>query len=287
MPEPRGLIFRSGFEEGVQVAPPKLESRQWRQNLLGADAGFDWSSAFPARLANFQYLVYDSDTTEPLGLGEYVNTRIETVGGPRGQPTRALYQDVRRRSSGPTQTQNDFILFDWDATRTSGYLRYWLKLQPDLERIMPERGMWRLVTEWKETPVIPGIAGDFQYRWGLYIANAMPQRQGVAWRLEAGRVEPNVQGIKTDWAKWNYDLRVPIGEWFQLELEWVNHQENGRLAARANGQLIAEHTGPTQRTHAAGKLYMFMVYTAAESTAIGPAYQWVDDVELWEASPRR
>ena len=228
---------------------------------------------------------FDSDTADSSRLREFVDTRIESVSGPQGQPTRALYQEVRRR--GGAATQNDFILFDWDPSRTQGYLRYWLKLQPDLERIMPSRGMWRLLMEWKEAPSIPGISGDFQYRWGLYIANAMPQRPGLAWRLEASRTEPNVTGFTTDWAKWNYTLPVPIGEWFQLEVEWSSHLENGRLLARANGQVIAEHLGPTQRTHGLGKLYMFMVYTAAESTNIGPAYQWVDEVELWEAGPGR
>ena len=282
--EPKGLLFRSGFEEGVQLEPPRLEFRQWRQYLRGGDAGFDWSAAFPARLANFQYLVYDSDAAEPSGLKDFVDTRIETLSGRRGQTTRALYQEVRRR--GGAATQNDFILFDWDTSRTQGYLRYWVKLQPDLERIMPSPGMWRLLTEWKETPSLPGHLLDFQYRWGFYVSRvAQPQFSGLAWKLEASRTEPNVPGFSTDWAKWNYSVAVPKGEWFSLEVEWLNHQENGRLAVRVNGQAIAEHKGQTQRAQGQGKLYVFMVYTGSESTDIGPAYQWVDDVELWETPP--
>lgn len=36
-----------------------------------------------------------------------------------------------------------------------------------------------------------------------------------------------------------------------------------------------------------GKLYMFMVYTGEESTDIGAASQWIDEVELWETGPLR
>jgi len=268
------------------LEPPQLEFRQWRQHLRGADAGFDWSTAFPARLANFQYLVYDSDAADPNALKSFVDTRIETVTGPHGQPTRALYQEVRRR--GSAATQNDFILFEWDPSRTRGYLRYWVKLQPDLDRIMASPGHWRLLTEWKETPASPGYPLDFQYRWGFYISNvATPQYSGLAWKLEATRTEPGTTGFSTDWTKWNHTLPVPLGKWFQLELEWLNDQRNGRISVRVDGQIVAEHTGPTQRSHALGKLYASMVYTGPESTDIGPAYQWVDDVELWEAGPGR
>lgn len=285
-PAPRELIFRSGFEEGVQLEQPRLEFGQWRQYLRGADAGFDWSTAFPARLANFQYLVYDSDTADPAGLRRFVNTRIEAVSGPLGQPARALYQEIALR--GGAATQNDFILFDWQSSRTQGYLRYWVKLQPDLDRIMPAAGMWRLLTEWKETPSLPGHLLDFQYRWGFYVSRpAAPLDSRLAWKLEASRTEPGVPGFTTDWQKWNYAVAVPMGTWFLLEVEWVNHLTNGRIAIRVDGQLIAEQVGPTRRTNAEGKLYMLMVYTAPESTNIGPAYQWVDDVELWDAGPAR
>ncbi len=285
-PQPAGLLFRSGFEEGVQLDAPRLEFTQWRQYLRGADAGFDWSAALPARLANLQYLVYDSDAVDKDALKGFVDTRIETVSGRGGRMTRALYQEVRRR--GRAATQNDFILFDWDPSRTQGYLRYWIKLQPDLDRVMPSPGIWRLLMEWKETPSIPGITGDFQYRWGFYLSNvSTPQHSGLAWKLEASRTDPNVAGFTTDWAKWNYTVPVPRGEWFLIEVEWVNHPTDGKIRVAVNDRVIAEHAGPTQRAHALGKLYLFMVYTAVESTDIGPAYQWVDDVELWETPPGR
>lgn len=288
------LRFRSGFEEGVTLGAPVLRFGQWRQELAGADAGFDWATALGGRPTDFQYLVSGTDARDAAELRRFVETRIDSVPGRDGRPTRALYQALRGKGS-IGQTQNDFIIFDMPEA-AAGYVRYWLKLQPDLLDVMAAAGDWRVLFEWKETPQFttlpPGI--DFQYRWLVLLSRHKPNRESpvdaIVWKVEGDIVTPDLAAKGTpwtdDWTLWNRELRVPLGEWFRFEAYWrLAPDGGGRLVVWADGRLVADARQRTQAGWARGKLYLMENYVGAEPLRRGETYQWIDDLELWTDVP--
>lgn len=283
-PVPR-LLFQSGFEDGVSLSEPALRFGQWRQTLHGADRGFDWASALAGTPADFQYMVSGQDAKDAAALGRFVETRIEEVVGPHGTRTRALYQALRARGAMGA-TQNDFIIFNMrDAQR--GYVRYWVKLQPNLLDVMKDEFDWRVMLEWKEQPSFETPL-DFQYRWLVMLSRS--KADGLVWKVEGDSVAPGQAATGSswtdDWTLWNRDVPVPLGRWFLLEAAWnLDAGEQGRLLVRVDGTVIAERRGRTQLKSPQGKLYLFEVYQGEASLRRGVAYQWVDDIELWSDMP--
>ncbi len=284
------LVLKSGFEDGVVLNDSQNRFGQWRQELKGADQGYDWAG-LPGSPADFQYLVSGNDARTSSDLKRFIETRIDTVTGRDGNSTKALYQAVRAEGS-IGRTQNDFILFNMQNPER-GYLRYWIKLQPNLLDLMTENGDWRVLLEWKELPSFT-VPLDFQYRWVVLISRAKPSREspvdGLVWKVEGDLVTPDQAAKGTqwtdDWTIFNRQAPVPLGEWFLFEVQWnLDPGSNSRLLVKANGQVIAETTNRTQSTWPRGKLYLFMNYMPIIAQSRGEAYQWVDDVELWSYTP--
>ena len=279
------LLFQSGFEDGVSLSEPTLRFGQWRQTLRGSDRGFDWSSALAGAPTDFQYMVSGQDAKDIPALGRFVETRIEEVVGPHGTRTRALYQALRARGTMGA-TQNDFIIFNMQDAQ-HGYVRYWVKLQPDLLDVMKDEFDWRVMLEWKEQPSFETPL-DFQYRWLVMLSRS--KADGLVWKVEGDSVAPwqaaTGSSWTDDWTLWNRDVPVPLGRWFLFEASWnLDSGEEGRLAVRVDGALIAERRGRTQLKSPQGKLYLFEVYLGEGPLRQGLAYQWVDDVELWSDVP--
>ena len=290
------LLFKSGFEEGVVLTDPQLRFGQWRQQLRGADQGYEWSTDLLGSPVDFQYLVSGNDARDVTALHRFVETRIDSVVGHDGRTTRALFQALRGKGT-IGQTQNDFIVFDMQNAQ-SGYVRCWVKLQPNLLDLMTQEGDWRVLFEWKETPAFttlpPGI--DFQYRWLVMISRRKPTRDsafdGLAWKVEGDVVTPEQAATGTpwtdDWTIWNNQVRVPLGEWFPFEVQWkLDPGSGGRLVVWVDGQVVADHRQRTQVGWSRGKLYLFENYMGAEPLRRGEAYQWVDEFELWSDLPPR
>ncbi|TAJ17108.1 MAG: hypothetical protein EPO65_11960 [Dehalococcoidia bacterium] len=262
-----------------------LRFGQWRQALLGADRGYDWATALAGRPTDFQYLVSGQDAADAAALRRFVETRIDEVEGPDGKRTRALYQALRGRGTIGA-TQNDFIIFDMQNAQR-GYLRYWVKLQPDLLDVMRDEFDWRVLLEWKERPSFETPL-DFQYRWLVMLSRS--KTDGLVWKVEGDRVVPGQAATGSswtdDWTIWSRDVPVPLGRWFLLEAAWnLDSGEAGRLTVRVDGTLVADHHGRTQLKSAEGKLYLFEVYLGEGPLRRGAAYQWVDDIELWSDTP--
>jgi hypothetical protein len=142
------LLFKSGFEEGVYITSPGVTGGQWWQTIAGQDAGFNWLTDLPS-LWGYGYFFYmvDSDSS----LNQYVETRLDTVIGPRGIPTRVLYQEVKAYhpanfNNSWGHVRNSFFI-PADTNRNQGYMRYWLKFQSNLESVMPAGGAIRSLQE--------------------------------------------------------------------------------------------------------------------------------------------
>ena len=74
-------------------------------------------------------------------LGNYMVNRIEELTGRDGNPTRALYSELKQRGSDSTQ---DPLMLQPAREEGDMYISFWLKLQPDLlEKMTPQN--WRSV----------------------------------------------------------------------------------------------------------------------------------------------
>ena len=273
-PESKNVVFRSGFESGVTIESPVARWNEWRQFLSGADNGYNWSNDLPDRRAHsrFRYLV-PSDQN----LSDYVETQIQKVIGPAGVPTNALYMEVKaydkKKFGRGWLTRNQYNLY-WDGNIKQAYVRYFLFLQPDLETLMPQgEATWRNLMEWRES----GIGGS-DYRWSLLIIRNPRVHPRLFWRVEAQELVPQ---RKFAWGIKNTSVPVPIGEWFLLEVFWKQSQgDDGRVWVAVNGTTVADYRGPTQKDSDLSTFNIFKVYTGTNSLDKGPAYQWIDDVEI-------
>jgi hypothetical protein len=262
------LVHRSGFEAPVAVDPPLVSGNQWWQVLRGSDNGYPWEN-FPAA---FQYLVPGS---EPLG--PYIDTRIETVSGPLGASTRALYMAVKDYDlSFPFGgiTRNQYSAY-WDPAIGQGYVRYWVKLQPDLDVLMPPgQWTWRSLMSWVEN--------GLDYRWEVHVRRAATYGP-YYWAVQADLA--TYGGAPMDWVEFNTTVPVPVGQWFLLEVYWRQHFTKGRLWIAANGATIVDHLGRTHTNDGVSHWEIFKAYTGPTMLDRGDAYQWIDDVELHETVP--
>jgi hypothetical protein len=277
-PSPGGkLLFKSGFESGVTVEPPERRPREWIQSLRGTDAG---GHAWPdGPQGHFWYLVGTNKELAP-----YVVTRIDSVVGPRGTQTKALYQEVKQDDAGVDgTTRNQYQLLPRDGASEQSYIRYWIKLQPDLATLMPPTdGSWRMLMEWKEAEEKRARKGH-QYRFSFYIIRN--RQSPFVWKLEAQELLPR---RKVAWQLFNKDVPVPIGEWFLLEAFWKRSAGNdGRVWFAVNGQPLFDHKGSNSKGGPLHQWHIFKVYTGLNSLARGPAYQWIDDVEIHSDVPSR
>ena len=77
---------------------------------------------------------------------------------------------------------------------------------------------------------------------------------------------------------------MPINEWFLTEYYWHwSEGSNGKAAWKVNGQLIAEHNGPT--TRGAEPINIIMLsQTYGDQSNLS---QSIDDVEIWDGLPSR
>jgi hypothetical protein len=272
------LLFRSGFEEGVWINVPYVSGNQWWQDLRGSDSGFEWPFDLPANhLGAFQYLVAGNES-----IGDWIETSIQNVAGHDGSPTNVLFQKVKGDSPGISHlTRNQYNLYTYDGGLERAYARYRLKLQPDLELLMPpDAWYWRLITELHENTSTGNVS-----RVHLFVKRAPSFR--LFWELESTLQTP--AGTSQQWVQQNASVPVPVGEWFLFELFWQRSAgADGRIWMAVDGETIFDRYGANKVDSPKTFWDCFKVYTGAASLARGQAYQWVDDFEIYsDFSPRR
>lgn len=267
------LLFKSGFEEGVIVEPAYVSGGDWWQRLTGSDiSGFSW----PLLGGQFQYLV---DGTKVLS--DYARTRIEEVIGPYGKPTRALMHGMWNNSGKPCGcSQSDYLSYLDSAWEGDIYIRYWLKFNPNWRQTARPLD-YSIVWEWK-------AGGDSSpgFRRNLILV-AVDGSGRFAW---VGKIDGpwTASGLSQDkevyWEKWNYDVEVPIGEWFTFEVHSRPRNDlSGLLWMAVNGKVVFDYRGPTLDTGKLTRIMWFLAYGTAKLDR--PIYQWVDDFEVWDGRP--
>ena len=271
------LLFSSGFEQPVTLEP-RILNKSWRFPIRGADDGFAWQSDLPGGTPHAFFPI----VPRWRPVDEYVATRLETVPGPHGgAPTRALYQEVTQNAEfHPKQRVRNQFPTHWQRNR--GSVAYWIRLQPNLRQLMPADGehYWRQVFEFRGSW---GHRTDYRIWIGVVRG---PRGSILHWRT-TGELKPRGGGRIIDFTRNARRQRVPIGKWFRFKVRWVLDRKRGRLKATVNGIPIINRKGRTQLSDRLNTEQIFKVYTGENSLAHGPAYQWIDDVELRSWPPRR
>jgi hypothetical protein len=271
------LLFASGFEQPVTIRP-RIKNGSWRFPIRRADEGFRWQSELPGGGPHAFFPIVPG--WKPVD--RYVATRLERIRGPRGgAPTRALYQEVTRNGKfhRKQRVRNQFPTH-WRRDR--GSVAYWIRLQSNLAQLMPRDGehYWRHLMEFRGSW---GHRTDYRIWIGLVRG---PRGHLLHWRT-TGELRPRKGGRIIDWTHNARRPRVPRGRWFRFKVRWVLDRAHGRLKATVDGVPIVDYRGRTRLSDRLDTEQIFKVYTGANSLAHGPAFQWIDDVELRSWPPRR
>ena len=272
------LLFSSGFEGSIALSAPSLYGNGAWQDIVGTDSttGSTWPGNIWGGGIRSQMIV--DAPVNATTLGNYMVNRIETVTGRDGNPTRALYSELKQRGGDSTQ---DVLMLQPAREEGDMYISFWLKLQPDLlAKMTPQT--WSSIFEWK-------TGGD--YRTILYVASWEDGCRGVKpngplfWQLRGDNEANGGLPYQEFWKVENCSHAVPVGQWFKLEVFWHrSHQSDGRTWVAVNGTVIFDHYGANYGVNNAtvNRIMLPNLYSYPSSW---PIYHWVDDVEIWNGFP--
>ncbi len=278
------VLFKSGFEKGT-----RLETSGKGHIFKGKDnsSGFSWENNDVPGNMSFFYLAGEKPK-------KYISTRLQKVKGHNGKPTTALYMAVKDdypEDKFSAVTRNEFSFFP-DSSFTQGYVSFWMKLQDNFLEVAPKTkagkqldyyrlDSWRMLMEIKEPN--SGVSlegrGTNNYRISFFIARDS-LTNNMYWLLRAEMPQPVRQ---IDWKVENRNIRVPLGEWFKMEVYFKKGKENGQVCWSVDGQKIADYHGRTEHPNnpLPVKFWSFFkLYQDEAWLGKGEVFQWVDDFEF-------
>lgn len=253
------LLFSSGFEGDVALAPPRGD---W-QEIVGRD--FATGATWPARL-------WGGTTAIQLLTGGgrssgIIANSIQTVTSRNGNPTRALRLQVLRKTA--EVTQSPLLLLPRQEPREF-YISLWLRLPADIGRLLGPGGWAAINPAWK-------TRGDFRVGTVIEVDN----RGTPYWRM---RWDTNANGrvpLRVLWDQANRSIPVPQGEWFKLEFFTRRGAVDGRVWLKVNGQTVFDHTGGNIGVNNAPIDRIFL----GTSYGSRPYEVLVDDIQIWDGVP--
>jgi len=278
-PSAARLLFKSGFEGEVTLRSVSGGYSQY-QKIQGVDSssGYQWPimlwNPHPDLTGLQEVITSDNANPTPEDITAYIQNTIETVTGPAGTPTRALKMGVIQDSPHTCCVQDNLQIAGMSEEITDVYIRFWLKLKPGfLEQVRAYKNtFWRTVWETKTKS---------DYRIAAYIyGDAAGQPY---WYVQADNNTGSGSSYRQYWAISNRGVPVPATQWLYLELYLHRSAgSDGRFYWGVNGQTIADHSGSNYGpNHERINLLMFSnVYGYGR-----PAYQWIDDLEVWNLPP--
>lgn len=296
---PGTLLLKSGFESGVRISDDMNQ-------ILGSDLpGFTWEKTPQWESSRLVYII-----GRGRKVTDFMETAIERQPGRQGRETHVLR--LTNKADDPehsSTSRNEFSFFAPNPPNEykEGYTRYWLKLQSNLDRLIPadRTAPWYMILEWKEPN--SGTAksaqeckeccgakagGSNNYRINIGLQRKPGSRE-FQWVIRGERPQPcRVE----EWNFTNADVRVPLGEWFQVEAYMKKDRRDGRVYFAVNQQVVLDtdrvkpvgFTGRTEHPDNPLPLRFWSPmknYHGMEWNAQGPVSQWYDDFELWSGFP--
>ena len=262
---PGELLFNSGFESDTYLSAPtgEFETSNWSDYdiIKGTDISTGYSWPIKILGANFGgiHKVDDDD-------GFAVENRIETVIGPTGKETTALYQNVKY-DVGVTQTP--YQINNITQNPKELYIGYWMKTD---DVSLSGNDEWRAIWEYKTDNY-----GNQENGFRMIALMATDVQGNKHWVFQ-GDTNPQ----SPIWHEKNYSVPVIMNEWFKVEyyIKWSDSSD-GYASMKVDGQLIAEHYGPTT-TNSDNLDFIILTQVYGNSH---PMHQWVDDIEIWDGVP--
>jgi hypothetical protein len=258
------LLFASGFEDSVYLTLPEDEDilNEYGDYLLikGIDltTGFQWPITILG--SDFGGLHYVDDDDHKA-----VEAELQRVVGHNGDTTTALYM---RENYSIGVTQFPYEILNVTEGKSDLYVKFWMKVD-SVSFSKPDS--WRAIFEYKTKLYAFGLG----YRLIAYIYT--DEDGTIHWHFQGDR-NPNHPIWEID----NYDVPVPLNEWFVNEFYWHwSSGDDGITWWKVNGQLIGRHQGPTTRNNLPiDFILLFQIYGDSN-----PKWQWIDDIEIWTTVP--
>jgi len=276
------LLFKSGFENSVRLAPAAGAYSQY-QYIQGADnsTGYVWPatpwSPTPWLTGLLGVITSSYFSPAPEDFNSYIQNAIETVTGPNGNPTYALRQKIAKPSPNTCCTQDSLQLAGLSTPLIDSYVRYWIKLNPEFRSQVQthKNNFWRVLWEMKTFT-------DYRIATFIY-GNASGQ---PFFFVHADNSPAGANPYQEYWAVSNTSVPVPLDEWFSVE--FYLHRStgsDGRFYWAVNGQTIADHYGPNYGVRNENVDVLMLSNLYGNSVHLNPAYQWIDDLEVWDLPP--
>jgi hypothetical protein len=231
------LIVKTGFESPVDIVQDGSEHRRF----TGGDEGINLHNDLVPGIfttARFEYLA------GPLPH-DYTKTEIREVIGPGGEPTRALYLELKGNAGLEYVTRNQWALFPQESYSLKEVLtRYDMYISPNYPDIYPDSNDWHVIYEVFESPE-PGWEYVF-WRWraGIYLKRDNTTNK---FHLRHSRQYVEIDNGQQNWISdesfLNTHVEVPIGEWFKLEVHWRHHETHGFFKTKLNDKVVYDFTG--------------------------------------------
>ena len=273
------LLFKSGFEGNTALDTiPSNATSDYFQHFSGLDTttGFTWPMSFWSAYAvttGLHPIVSGSNA-----VSAYITDDIESVVGHTGSTTNALKIGSSAPAPGFCCTQVPFQISHPIPQVTDFYVRYWTKLNPEfLAQEQAGGGNFfrtmlelKTFTDYRIATFIYGSSSLVPY-WAVVVDN---DPEGTGPTCPAGAC----------WSSYNSTVPVSTTQW--MLMEYYLHRSagsDGRFFWAVNGQTVVDHHGPT---YGANQENMdFLAFLNVYGTNMQPAYQWVDDVEVWDLPP--
>ncbi|MEO8053436.1 MAG: hypothetical protein ABI833_23805 [Acidobacteriota bacterium] len=276
---PARLLFKSGFDGDLSLLPVSGGYSQY-QKIQGIDrtTGFRWPimlwNPHPDLTGLQEVVTSDNANPAPENVSTYIQNTIETVAGPAGTPTHALRMEVIKDFPHTCCIQDNLQIAGVSQEITDVYIRFWLKLNPGfLEQVQSyKKDFWRTIWETKTTN---------DYRIAAYIYGDTAGHP--YWYVQADNNTGSGAPRRQYWEVPNHTVPVPVTQWLSVEVYLHRSAASGgRFYWGVNGQTIADRSGANYGSNNEKiNLLMFSnVYGYGR-----PAYQWVDDLEVWNFPP--
>ncbi len=256
------IIFKSNFENGVYLKNAEADDGGiWWQEIVGSDiSGYSWPIHINGK-GSLQ-LIVDADKD----IKKYISNHIEWIKDGKGNWTRALHQNIIKKQY--EDTQDPYIIYTDGKEVKDLKIKYSMKLPKNLKELLGKDG-WMAITEYKTTE---------DYRLAFYIYE---DNEGeLYWYVHGDNVVGEPDSYEEFWYRENYEVEVPLDEWFDVELSWHRSKNSdGHVWWAINGETIVDYHG---KTKIKDPINAIMVFTNYAST---PIEQWIDNIEITEKIP--
>lgn len=286
------LLFKTDFGADTKLSLPRVSygTAGWQDlDCIDANGKSGPIAVWDATESGFD-LIADAPVTVS-NLSNYMTNHIQKVAGPDGSPVNALFQNLNENSAAsPTygSSQNAFLIRrekvdSGDRTDTGDvYYTYWFKFQSDLHTQLGAGGedSWRVISEWKTGGLNKTWRGDYRI-----ITTISQDSQGrLYWNTQGDNVANGIHAKQVYWQVANFDVPVPVGEWFKYEVFWHRSGgSDGRYWAAVNGQTIVDYQGANMGVYnlPVNRIMLANVYSGGKA----PVQQWLTGLEIWDGFP--